>query len=168
MPLGNVFVFGDFNGRTKDLPDFIQHDELHEAVLDNLPTYSEDIIVPTRTSSDQGINDNGRRLLTLCKSTGIRIVNGRHPGGFSKDFTFCGPRGLSTIDYLLSTADMINFVEKFIVCNFITFSDHAPLHIELPCCLSVNEGTSDHNACFSKVRNSFRWQPELAHFCTEN
>ena len=32
----------------------------------------------------------------------------------------------------------------------------------------MNEGTSDHNACFSKVRNSFRWQPELAHFCTEN
>ena len=32
MPI--VFVFGDFNGRTKDLPDFIQHDELHEAVLE--------------------------------------------------------------------------------------------------------------------------------------
>ena len=31
----------------------------------------------------------------------------------------------------------------------------------------MNEGTSDHNACFSKVRNSFRWQPELANFCTE-
>ena len=95
MPLGNVFVFGDFNGRTKDLPDFILY-------------------------------------------------------------------------YLLSTADMFNFVEKFIVCNFNTFSDHAPLHIELPCCLSVTEGTSDQNACFSKARNLFRWQPELAHFCTEN
>ena len=114
MPLGNVFVFGDFNGRTKDLPDFIQHDELHEAVLDNLPTYSEDILLPTRTNSDQGVNDNGRR----CKSTGIGIVNGRHPGGFSNDFTFCAPRGLSAIDYLLSTADMFNFVAKIIVCNF--------------------------------------------------
>ena len=120
MPI--VFVFGDFNGRTKDLLDFIQHDELHEAVLDNLPTYSEDILLPTRTNSDQGVNDNGRRLLTLCKSTGIGIVNGRHPGGFSNDFTFCGPRGLSTFDYLLSTADMLNFVEKIIVCNFNTFS----------------------------------------------
>ena len=60
MTLGNVFVFGDFNGRTKDIPDFIQHDELHEGVLDNLPTYSEDILLPTRTSLDQGINDNGR------------------------------------------------------------------------------------------------------------
>ena len=32
----------------------------------------------------------------------------------------------------------------------------------------MNEGTSDHNACFSIGRNLFRWQPELAHFCTEN
>ena len=98
----NVFVFGDFNGSTKDLPDFILHDELHAVVLDNLPAYSEDILLPTRTNSDQCVNNNGRLLLTLCKSTGIGIVNGRHPGGFSNDFTFCGPRGLSTIDYLLS------------------------------------------------------------------
>ena len=63
---------------------------------------------------------------------------------------------------------MFNFVEKIIVCNFNTFSDHTPLHIELPCGLSVNDGTKDHNACFSKVRNLFRWQPELAHFCIAN
>lgn len=131
MAKGEVIVAGDFNARTKTLPDFIDDDWLHNSLLDKLPSYCSDIELPKRVNPDQCQNDYGMRLLNLCKATGLRIVNGRHSGGHSNDYTFNGARGMSTIDYLLSTPNLFDIFCKFIICNFTTFSDHAPLHIEL-------------------------------------
>ena len=58
------------------------------------------------------IDHNGRRLIELCRYTGLLIANGRlnnEPG----NFTFYSHRGLSTIDYLLS-----NFLDFIITSHF--------------------------------------------------
>ena len=95
MSIGDIFIFGDLNSRTKTLPDFIVDNELHVSVLDNGLEYKADNQLTERINPDQGHNEYGLRLLSLCKSTGVRIVNGRHGEGHSNDFTFNGARGLS-------------------------------------------------------------------------
>ena len=163
MSIGDIFIFGDLNSRTKTLPDFIVDDELHASVLDNGLEYKADNQLTERINPDQGHNEYGLKLLSLCKSTGVRIVNGRHGEGHSNDFTFNGARGLSTIDYLITTPDMFNFISKFIVCNFTPFSDHAPLHFEFDCSLSTCADLS--NDCFVKPRNIYRWDPIFLDQC---
>ena len=50
---------------------------------------------------DGYVNSFGRKLLSLCKTTGLRILNGRHEGDKVGNFTFFGANGMSLIDYLL-------------------------------------------------------------------
>lgn len=164
MSIGDIFLFGGFNSRTKTLPDYIVNDQVHESVLDNNLQYSSDNQLTERVNPVLGHNEYGQRLLSLCRSTGVRIVNGRHSGGHSNDYTFNGARGLSTIDYLLTTYDMFDFISKFIVCNFTTFSDHAPLHIEFKCTTLLDPcDTSSHY----RTRNVFRWDSSYVDSCND-
>jgi hypothetical protein len=67
---------------------------------------SEDLKVP---------NSFGRRILELCKSTGLRICNGRF-GVDSSKFTFQNKNGCSVIDYLLISSDCIYSLIKQVNC----------------------------------------------------
>ena len=108
-------------------------------------------------------------LLKLCKSTGLRILNGRHRSGFANDYTYCGATSLSVIDYLISTIDLFNYVDKFIISNFNEYADHASLHVEfLVRNVSENSNTSkvnDDNKGDS--RKLFRWNDEYKLQCRE-
>ena len=42
-----------------------------------------------------------------------------------------GLKGLSVIDYFISTPDIFQIVDQFIVSKFTVYSDHAPLHVKL-------------------------------------
>ena len=159
--IGNVFLFGDFNSRTKDYPDFIENDAVQASVA--LLSYTNDEYLSKRVNPDLGHNEYGSRLLSLCKSTGVRIVNGRHKEGYSNDFTFNGARGLSTIDYLLTTSNMFRYIEKFIVGNFTTFSDHAPLHIGFKCFITESAHV-ENNVC-NRFRKIFKWDPGHIESC---
>ena len=129
---GNVIVIGDFNARTSDKDDFITNDviqnDIHREVSEIL-TYETDTVLPTRVNPDKTVNGYGRKLLSLCKSSGLRILNGRHNHGLDIGYTFMGARGLSVVDYCISTPNAFHLIEKFIISNFTTFSDHAPLHL---------------------------------------
>lgn len=79
-----------------------------------------------RSNTDMGVNYLGNKLLSLCKNSGLRILNGRHNFGIDKDYTCVGPRGMSVVSYVIhvSTPDVFLKIKQFIVANF---TDHAPL-----------------------------------------
>jgi hypothetical protein len=58
-------------------------------------------------------------IIKLCKSTGLRILNGRHRSGFANDYTYCRATSLSVIDYLISIIDLFNYVDKFTIHSHI-------------------------------------------------
>lgn len=70
------------------------------------------------------INNYGRKLLELCKSSGLRIVNGRHPGDVPGDYTFFCSRGNSVINYLLTDSSLFFSIGQFCTGIFNIFSDH--------------------------------------------
>ena len=47
-----------------------------------------------------------------------------------RGFSFIGTRGFRLVDYCISTPDILEKVDKFIVASFTTWSDHAPLHLQ--------------------------------------
>ena len=60
-------------------------------------------------------------------------------------------------------------IEKYsIVCNFTSFSDHAPLHVRLRCILHDSQEPERNSGTSSNSYDSYRWKEELKDQCYES
>jgi hypothetical protein len=87
-----VFMIGDWNSRTGARADYIVCDRNIDFIDDD--NYLPDIPL-SRDSVDTVCNKFGLKLIELCKSTYLRIANGRLYN--SNDFTFTCHTGSSVI-----------------------------------------------------------------------
>ena len=113
----SVILAGDFNARTGMENDFTVFDSCKFAPSENLPTPKE---VPARKNFDQHLNEQGNILLEICKSLDLRILNGRCKGDSFGKITFHGKQGISTVDYIIVSHDLMDKFQKF--CGATTFS----------------------------------------------
>lgn len=128
--LGNILAMGDFNSRTGLNHDFIKNDELSDnctRILSNVINYPSGQILEERRSMDTYLNQFGRRLLDLCKTEGLMIVNGRHKNDPHGSFTFYCHNGASLIDYVLTDKQAYKLLQDFSSGTFYPFSDHSPV-----------------------------------------
>ncbi|VDI05178.1 Hypothetical predicted protein [Mytilus galloprovincialis] len=154
------------------IDDFVSNDSIHTTIrnrLDDILNYSADIELNVRNNPDNNTNCYGPKLISLCKASGLRILNGRHKNGFANDFTFCGANGMSVIDYLLVPVSLFPIVRQLIVSNFTTFSDNAFLHIQLSLLCNKQNSTrfpDDENG--EKLsQDKFKWNDELKEQCRD-
>ena len=56
----------------------------------------------------------------MCKSTDLKILNGRIENDELGGVTFFNSRGCSLIDYLLCRSDLINTIADFRISEFTT------------------------------------------------
>ena len=100
---GSVSVIGDLNARTSTNDDFAQSSDDY---INFLPTLNDDDFViddfQNRCSEDKICNSSGQKLLDICKSTDLRIINGRvgDDRGVGR-LTFLSSTGKSLIDYAI-------------------------------------------------------------------
>ena len=130
-------IMGDLNGRTKLGEDFVR-DENDEHSPINSQCYTKDEDVSSRENMDRTpIDQQGKKILELCKYSSYRILNGRIKGDKTGTFTRY-PRNLkdvpSVIDYALCGATLMTRIHSFSVLPFTGLSDH--------CCISVCIRTS--------------------------
>lgn len=114
--LGYVAMCGDFNARTGNQLDYIAGDNSRYIPVDD--KYIEDIGIPFRRSQDLKIDDRGKRLLDLCISARLRILNGRTLGDINGKFTCHRPVGSSVIDYFIISEELLTDVLYFHVHPF--------------------------------------------------
>ena len=121
---GDIILTGDFNSRTGIADDYIINDQNIE-VGNNLIS-SIDSFHLKRSSMDNTIDSNGKRLLDLCKSANLRILNGRTFGDSNGTYTCHKYNGSSVVDYFICSQNMVNLVISFRVsCDFSELSDHS-------------------------------------------
>ena len=109
--IGSCFLCGDFNGKTGLEPDYCIDEDSHVTELLN-DSYIHDIPMVRRNTDTHEIDNHGSRLLSLCKTTGLRILNGRILGDYHGHYTCFSHSGKpSVIDYMLSTIDLFPKVE---------------------------------------------------------
>ena len=131
---GKTFITGDFNSRTGQLSDVLEPDRYLDKYFDSennfdVNAYFRFSNVPSiRNNMDHIIDNNGRKLISLCKSTDHIIANGRLSGDQDGKHTFCSARGLSVTDYLLLNINDIMSIHNFIILDWNNFSDHAPVY----------------------------------------
>ena len=125
-------IMGDLNGRTKLGEDFVRDQNDEHSPINNL-SYMKDESVSNRENMDQApINQQGKKILDLCKYSSYRILNGRSKGDKTGKYTRY-PRNLqdapSVIDYALCSATLIPIIHSFSVLPFTGLSDHCGISI---------------------------------------
>ena len=162
--LGKVMVLGDFNSRTGALQtDHIVHDDSQYTPTDG--NYLSDEKLLHRNSLDKNVNEFGRRLLDLCKTSRLRIANGRVLGDTCGNLTCFQWNGCSVVDYCLAEEDLLGAVEYFKVHEFKgLFSNHCKISVKLPSCIRL---TSVRQEMFDLPRR-VKWCDKVKTFFESN
>ena len=144
---GDVYLCGDLNSRTGQSRDFIMNDSAIPGLDDN----SIPLDTPIRRKSlDNETNRYGICLLDLCKSTGIRILNGRKFANTDKMTCFTA-RGESLIDYILTFERNFCDISDMKVLDFNEYSNHAPITI------SLRIGTDRSSTANATQKTYYKW-----------
>ena len=132
--------------------------------------------LPRRVSQDIASNEFGHSLLDMCKSTLLRIINGRyHQDAGVGAFTCHTPTGHSVVDYLIGNVNAIDtYLTSFAVGDMSTLSTtHCPLLFTLSLSRIADHVPSKHsyklqwdnaerqtyidNLCTNKSIDSLQW-----------
>ena len=80
-----------------------------------------------RRSFDNHVNEQGKRLIEICKSLDLRILNGRCKGDSLGKITFHRYQGISTVDYIVVSHEVLHMFQNFVVRQPSPFPDHCQL-----------------------------------------
>ena len=115
-------ISGDFNARTSNVNDYVTVYSGFDFLNDFIESDPNRMI---RQNPDGCLNNFGRRLIDLCKTTGLLIMNGRIIG--TEKYTCQRPNGASVIDYVICDRHAKRQIGYFEVTDTCTISDHCAL-----------------------------------------
>ncbi|CAG2186412.1 unnamed protein product [Mytilus edulis] len=150
---GQIILIGDFNSRTAMKADYIENDSDEINNFDGIDLLPESYITDIdirRVNQDSTLNTLGNKLLELCSSSRLRILNGRFweiPPGY---FTYMCNTGFSTVDYAIASESLLPEVKYFKTNDFTYLSDHVQINLYMNC--SIISDT-----CMKKCLDEKRW-----------
>ena len=117
-------IMGDCNSRVGKHPDSVCQEG--NKIITN--DFSESSLCATqRKSFDNDLNNHGKRLLEICRSADLRILNGTINGDSLGRPSFHDKSGISVIDYSICDQDLLRNITSFIVKEPTSLSDHSPI-----------------------------------------
>ena len=131
--LGNIIICGDFNARTNTEPDYCLDENLQKYVNMRYH-YPADIAIARGNTDNNPVDSHGRKLLDICKSSGLRILNGRILGdtlGYATCFSHRMKDKPSLIDYILTSQNLFKNISSLHVKNPSEHSIHCALSLHM-------------------------------------
>ena len=113
---------GDLNSRKGKYPDSVSQ-EGNNIITNHESEYA--LSFNQRNSFDNELNNHGKRLLEICRSADLRILNGRVSGDSLGRPTFHGRNGTNVVDYAICDQDLLSSVAHFVVKEPSFSSDHS-------------------------------------------
>ena len=133
-----ILLMGDFNSRTGNANDIMMI-ESQDNILDasnfkypNIINILNSLGMPiTRVNKDTKTNNNGKRLIEMCKLQELCILNGRvgldrNIGNLTFDYK-------STIDYMICTPDLLHKIShcKVDTLDYTLSDKHNPIQLSI-------------------------------------
>jgi hypothetical protein len=151
----DFILCGDLNARTGSRQDFLSDDTEDDAKY--LPLYDDYVVdsCPVRMSKDlKSPNENGLKLLDMCKMSGLRMLNGRCGNDANVgEFTCHTVNGSSVVDYVCVSSSLLEKCHNFdIFDNVQQVSDHNMLSFNL-------NAKYDESTKTDKKVNKLVWNP---------
>ena len=121
-----ICLLGDFNSRTGTLDDFtVLEEQISEIcnldnneidVFNSKQYFEERGLNTNRSNKDNFTNNNGYKLIELCRCLDLKIVNGRIGSDQNiGDFTCISNQGSSTVDYCIASSEFFPYFDNFSV-----------------------------------------------------
>lgn len=154
--MGEIILMGDFNSRTGILQDVLESNRILE--LENLDS-SESRYKPylkQRNSQDYTSDKRGERLIELCLSLELSILNGRKIGDSFGMKTCFNWNGSSVVDYVISSNNIFESIRYFRVDSLQpTFSIHCPVSFSMHFDSSISNSYKDAN--MHNIKYKYKW-----------
>ena len=157
-----IILVGDFNARASNKPDFIDtsmNDKNFEII--DAPQDVQSVSINTgRNNYDSHSNKHGDRILDICKTCNLRILNGRKSGDtFGKPTFYSHDGSSSCIDYIIISDEFFQSISSFVVQPQIPISDHCVITSWLKVSgTNINlQNQADDNYKWTKLAPSFHW-----------
>ena len=117
-----------------------------------------------RNSYDNELNSHGKRLLDICRSADLKILNGRVSGETLLRATFHGRNGIvSAVDYTICDQDTLSNVANFVVKQPCSLSDHSSIITWLNINTNISELEPSHESNrLSRLPIQFLWEKDSA------
>ena len=128
---GHILITGDLNARLGKKRDTPLIDP--SIIAPDYDSTQPPIIAPPRNSMDNVSNTWGNRLLELCHTCNVCILNGRTLGDFEGKFTYFTTNGHSTIDVTLVDRAMFDNTLSFHVNDLTELSHHCKIETIIKC-----------------------------------
>ena len=159
---GDIILTGDLNARVGQLADYIEGECNDHVPVPSSSLYSTDTVaVSPRNTMDGSINSYGHKLVELCQTVPLRILNGRKLGDLLGNFTCYTARGSSVVDYTLASPSLFNKIPSFCVGDYIpVLSDHAPIHFKIQ--VRAKASITDQTSQLSSLPDKVTWDKEKA------
>ena len=155
---GQVILTGDFNARTATELDYIHNDDCSYLPIHDI-NYTPDRPIRIRFNQDKTCQAYGKTLLNVCKSSGLRILNGRVLGDSLGKVTCHQYNGSSTVDYGIVHHTLLPYINYFKVHNwFETISDHC--HISFSITVDMETCVIPQSIKMSKLKHQYKWDTE--------
>ena len=155
---GDIIITGDFNARTKTDDDYIIDEEDRFSPVNDLDHYVVDSVLIARSNTDLNpVDSHGERLLELCKSNLLRILNGRFGNNSNRYIRYPNKLGdkPSVIDYTLTSKNLLSTIKSFNIEPFTILSDHCCLHTRIMCSNKYSAEVEHEQIKLNKVPNEF-------------
>jgi sorting nexin-29 len=137
-----MIIMGDLNARTGLLDDQLSERRSGDEIQ-------------CRVNADQSVNNNGRQLIELCRTTEMLIANGRY-GVESSKMTCHTANGSSVVDYILVSQGLLNDIEQ------LNVEDHNPALSDVHCVVRLNlKGDLKTMAHKNELQNRLKWNTDI-------
>ncbi|CAC5388661.1 unnamed protein product [Mytilus coruscus] len=139
---GQIVLIGDLNARTGQRADYIVNDSDHINNFDGFDLLPENYITDSeikRNNQDTSVNTVGTKLLDLCLSSRLRLLNGRFLGDSLGYYTYMSSSGFSTVDYAVISESLLSSVKYFKTNDFTYLSDHVQITLYMKCSINIDK-----------------------------
>ena len=161
---GMILYVGDFNSRTGVLrEDWDHHKELQRGESEVMTMDSTgNTNIPLRSNRDKEDNKFGNKLINLCETLGLVILNGRKTGDLSGQYTYHGSRGSSAIDYAVCSLALYKYVQSFLVNKPTWYSDHSQINLKFNTAYTVDWVSScpEESDVITECYEKYVWNEE--------
>ena len=163
-------VIGDLNGKTQTALDYVLDlDDKHSPINEN-EGYDRDTPPNVRNNMDtKPVDKQGRKILEICQTHRLRILNGRTVGdrwGHPTRYPVASRETPSLLDYTLCSQEYMKKIKAFQIQPITELSDH--------CCITFKLETSHRPEVDSgmqtirHVTKGYRYDIKLAGQFTQN
>ena len=152
------------NARTANLPDYLDTSGNKYINTYHISSHCvQPLITTKRGNTDHQSNTHGHKVIDLCKTCNLRILNGRKLGdSFGKPTFFSNEGCPSTIDYAIISDMYLHQVPSFTVKPQSSPSDHCQIitRIKTPLDIRTTNKSKQTKNNLTKLLPNFHWSSE--------